>query len=110
MTTLSVPLHPKTSAIRDALAGYPVRRVALVVAVLCLALIKVSLSHAQSFSIDFDESDLDIFFDWFNMMFNIVLPIALIGAGIVAGGGFVWVVSSMLARAFTNMLSNMRSG
>lgn len=61
-------------------------------------------ASAQSFEIDFDESDLDGFFQWFNLMFNILLPIGLIGAGIVAGGAFVWVVVGMLQRAFTSLL------
>lgn len=60
---------------------------------------------AQSgINIDFSADDLDVFFDYFNMMFNALLGIALLGAGITAGGAFVWVIGQMLTNAFTRML------
>lgn len=61
-------------------------------------------SFAQSIEIDFDAEDLDIFFTYFNMMFNALIGIALLGAGITAGGAFVWVLGQMLTNAFTRML------
>lgn len=64
-------------------------------------------THATA-SINFDASSLDIFFTWFNTIFNVLLPIALIGAGIAAGAGFVWVVAGMLINAFSSMLGRRR--
>lgn len=60
-------------------------------------------AQAQSIGIEFGQEDLDIFFDWFNTIFNALLPIALLGAGLTAGGIFVWVIGGMLVKAFRSM-------
>ncbi|MCK6577280.1 MAG: hypothetical protein L6Q98_04155 [Anaerolineae bacterium] len=79
---------------------------ALVALVIAAQIAVPLVSHAQA-TIDFDASDLDVFFDWFNTMFNAILPIGLLGAGIAAGVAFVWVVARMLTKAFTSMLGGM---
>ena len=97
----------------DELRYSPVARQRLVtlavVALMVMIIAAPHIAHGQSFNIDFCSEDLDVFFEWFNTMFGILLPIALIGAGIVAGGMFVWVVAGMLQRAFTSMLGGLRS-
>jgi len=60
-------------------------------------------SSAQSVSISLSPSDLDNFFTWFNTMFQAILPIALIGAGLVAGAAFAFVVGNMLKKAFQSL-------
>lgn len=60
-------------------------------------------AHAQSVTISLAPSDLDIFFTWFNVMFTAILPIALLGAGLVAGAAFAFVVGNMLKKAFQQM-------
>lgn len=54
-------------------------------------------------TIDFGEEQLEIFFDWFNIMFNALLPIGLLGAALAAGGAFVFVVTQFLINAFKNI-------
>lgn len=80
----------------------------LVFFVLACVLLMPVIASAQSIDIDFGPEDMDTFFSWFNTMFGVLLPIALIGAGIVAGGAFVWVVAGMLQRAFTSILGTGR--
>lgn len=63
-------------------------------------------ASAQSVSIALAPEDLDIFFTWFNTMFTAILPIALLGAGLVAGAAFAFVVGNMLKKAFQAMTSN----
>lgn len=91
---------------RDVRGGIALALVALVIAA---QIVVPTLAHAQTATIDFDASDLDVFFDWFNTMFNAILPIGLLGAGIAAGVAFVWVVARMLTKAFTSMLGGMGS-
>lgn len=58
-----------------------------------------------SVSISLDAADLDGFFSWFNTMFGAILPIALIGAGLVAGAAFAFAVGNMLKKAFQSLSS-----
>ena len=60
-------------------------------------------ASAQSVSITITPADLDVFFTWFNTMFSTILPIALIGAGLVAGAAFAFVVGNMLKKAFQSL-------
>lgn len=80
----------------------------LALVMLVFVLVVPAIASAQSIDIDFGPEDMDTFFSWFNTMFGVLLPIALIGAGIVAGGAFVWVVAGMLQRAFTSILGRGR--
>jgi hypothetical protein len=77
--------------------------IAPVIAAMMLAAVQ-AMTYAQSVTIDFSAADLDTFFEWFNMIFTALLPIALLGAGLTAGGLFVWVIAGMLIRAFQAML------
>lgn len=65
--------------------------------------VSVAPSFAQSVSVDITPEDLDVFFSWFNTMFSVILPIALIGAGLVAGAAFAFVVGNMLKKAFQSL-------
>lgn len=56
--------------------------------------------------IDLQPEDLDVFFSWFNTMFRVVLPIALICAGLVAGAAFAFAVGNMLKKAFRSLSSS----
>ncbi len=56
-----------------------------------------------SVGIEFSSEDLGGFFDWFNTIFEALLPIGLLAAGLTAGGLFVWVISRMLINAFKSM-------
>ncbi len=61
-------------------------------------------AHAQGeIGIEFGAEDLNVFFDWFNTIFEALLPIGLLAAGLTAGGLFVWVISKMLVNAFRSM-------
>jgi hypothetical protein len=74
--------------------------------VLSAMFIAVMPSGAQSTSISITPEDLDVFFVWFNTMFSVVLPIALIGAGLVAGATFAFIVGVMLKKAFQSLGSS----
>lgn len=98
----------KAGRVRAAIAS-PAGRVmiaALVVAAFVAAtpIATFAQTAEPSVQIDFGADDLGIFFDWFNTIFAALLPIALLGAGLTAGGLFVWVIARMLIRAFSNML------
>lgn len=77
----------------------------LVITWLAAVVLVVSVfpSAAQSVTIDITPDDLGVFFDWFNTMFSVILPIALIGAGLVAGAAFAFVVGNMLKKAFQSL-------
>lgn len=75
----------------------------LVVLWLTLSAVFVSLAPTQAQSISISPEDLDVFFDWFNTMFSVILPIALIGAGLVAGALFAFAVGTMLKKAFQSL-------
>lgn len=77
----------------------------LMIAWVSLSVLVVSAfpSAAQSVTIDITPEDLGVFFDWFNTMFSVILPIALIGAGLVAGAAFAFVVGNMLKKAFQSL-------
>jgi len=80
------------------------RKQVMMTVLLVLALVVLALpAYAQSVSISLAPSDLDIFFTWFNTMFTAILPIALLGAGLVAGAAFAFVVGNMLKKAFQSM-------
>lgn len=66
---------------------------------ICMVLASAMPSYAQ-LSIDISGEDLEPFFEWFNTMFGVILPIALIGAGLTAGAVFAFVVGNMLKKAF----------
>lgn len=88
--------------LKSKLAQY--RKQIMMMSLLVMALIVLVVpSYAQSVSISLSPSDLDIFFTWFNTMFTAILPIALLGAGLVAGAAFAFVVGSMLKKAFQAM-------
>lgn len=63
----------------------------------------VVMMPARAQSISISPEDLDVFFDWFNTMFSVILPIALIGAGLVAGALFAFAVGTMLKKAFQSL-------
>lgn len=65
-------------------------------------MLSAGMSFAQV-SIDISPEDLNVFFDWFNTMFGVILPIALIGAGLVAGAVFAFTVGNMLKKAFQSL-------
>lgn len=79
------------------------KRLILALAVVSILLMSVGGSFAQSVSIALQPEDLDNFFTWFNTMFSVILPIALIGAGLVAGAAFAFVVGNMLKKAFQSL-------
>lgn len=64
-----------------------------------------AFAQDPSVSISLDAADLDGFFSWFNTMFGAILPIALIGAGLVAGAAFAFAVGNMLKKAFQSLSS-----
>lgn len=88
-----------------AIVRHPATRTVAVVALVALIFVVPMVANAQSIGIEFTEDDLAVFFTWFNTIFNALLPIALLGAGLTAGGLFVWVIANMLIRAFQGMLS-----
>lgn len=81
------------------------RRLMVTWAVLSVLVVSAAPSFAQSVTIDITPEDLGVFFDWFNTMFSVILPIALIGAGLVAGAAFAFVVGNMLKKAFQSLAS-----
>lgn len=102
-------LHAVGAQLPDLRNMSPVYRQRLAMfAIIAMTFAVAQASQAQSIDIDFGPEDMDTFFSWFNTMFGVLLPIALIGAGIVAGGAFVWVVAGMLQRAFTSILGRNR--
>lgn len=68
-----------------------------------LSALFVTLIPTRAQSISISPEDLDVFFDWFNTMFSVILPIALIGAGLVAGALFAFAVGTMLKKAFQSL-------
>lgn len=90
-------------AIRDAKAKVLALRHRLLAVWLALSAMWVALLPAHAQSIAISPEDLDVFFDWFNTMFSVILPIALIGAGLVAGALFAFAVGTMLKKAFQSL-------
>lgn len=78
-------------------------RVQLLMCWAALSALWISLAPTYAQSIELDPEDLDVFFDWFNTMFSVILPIALIGAGLVAGALFAFAVGTMLKKAFQSL-------
>lgn len=93
----------KSARMQSALHN-PALRTVTALAICALLVAVPMVAQAQSIGIEFTEEDLAIFFTWFNTIFNALLPIALLGAGLTAGGLFVWVIANMLIRAFQGML------
>ncbi len=102
MLTLNTT-RSKVSRFFQALDSRTVVQIAALAFLCAFALGGAIPAHAQSIGIEFGQEDLDIFFDWFNTIFNALLPIALLGAGLTAGGIFVWVIGGMLVKAFRSM-------
>lgn len=49
-------------------------------------------------TIPIDAEDLENFFDWFRIIFGLVLPIALLGAGLTAGAIFAFALGRILKK------------
>lgn len=75
----------------------------IITALFVAAIPAMAQEPSASVDISLEPSDLDGFFTWFNTMFTAILPIALIGAGLVAGAAFAFVVGNMLKKAFQSM-------
>lgn len=89
--------------IQDVKARLLAWRVKLLVLWASLSMVFVVSLPARAQSIAITPDDLDVFFEWFNTMFSVILPIALIGAGLVAGATFAFVVGTMLKKAFQSL-------
>lgn len=102
-TTIRTPnetLHLLKDAALEKLHRF---RVQLLMVWALLSALWISLAPTYAQSIELDPEDLDVFFDWFNTMFSVILPIALIGAGLVAGALFAFAVGTMLKKAFQSL-------
>lgn len=75
------------------------RRRGLLLVVL-LAHLALFLPAQAQFDAGLSDGNLETFFQWFNNIFQPLLPIALLGAGIVAGATFLYIIVSVIARVF----------
>lgn len=74
--------------------------------VLLVALIVFAVAPVSAQEPDFSEvptSGMETFFRWFRAAFDTLLPIALIAAGVSAGGLFVWIVGRFLINALRRL-------
>lgn len=85
------------------------RKVVMLYVALAALIITSNRPEASGVMVSFDQSDLDGFFSWFNMMFDAILPIALVGAGLMAGTSFAFLVAYMLRQAFRSLTGSRMS-